>query len=170
MPIAVGATSISDVRIGTTPADKVYLGDVLVWQRIFKLGLIKTNTQNGTGTSWLNLNGLAEDPALPGWKSVNPAGAAALPDNFPSYTARIDAAVYHTGGSSPLYGQTRVFVNGAVVATGSQVSSSPGTSTVTWTGTLKGGDAVSWQWRGEGNFFTRPTAQSSGTWLTVTPV
>ncbi|AZS11783.1 hypothetical protein PBI_NINA_29 [Gordonia phage Nina] len=168
MPIAVGGTSISDVRLGTTPVNKVYLGTTLVWQRTTPYRMTKTNTQNGTGTGYLTLNGMAADSGFPG-TLVDSGTTLRIPADASTYSAKVRAEVPHTGGSAPLYGQCQIVRNGSVVATGAQVTSSPGTSWVEWTGIVGPNDTFYISWRGEGNLFTRPTAQS-GAFLSVVPL
>lgn len=168
MPIAVGGTSISDVRLGTTAVDKVYLGSTLVWQRVPPYQMTKTNTQNGQGTGYNTLTGMAADAAYPG-SIVDNSAALRVPDGITAYNAVVRAEVPHTGGIAPRYGQTQIYRNGSLVATGSQESASPGTSFAEWSGSVQGGDYFVIQWRGEGNFLNRPTAQA-GAFLRITPV
>lgn len=168
MPIAVGVTQISDVRLGTTPVDKVYLGTTLVWQRVPPYQMTKTNTTAGSGTSYATLTGMVADAAYPG--SIVDSGAALrVPDGITAYNAVVRAEVPHTGGTAPRYGQTRIYRNGSLVATGAQESNSPGTSFAEWSGSVQAGDYFVISWRGEGNFFNRPTAQA-GAFLRITPV
>lgn len=129
--------------------------------------MYKTNTQTGTGTSYFSLNGMVIDPAY-GSANVSSGTALEIPSGLTPYTATVRAEVPHTGGTAPRYGQTRIMRNGSVVATGSQQSASPGTSFAEWTGTVQGGDRYVIVWRGEGDFFNRPTAQA-GAFLQVTP-
>lgn len=130
--------------------------------------MYKTNTQNGNGTSYSSLNGMVIDPAY-GPATVANNVALEIPADLPAYTGTVRAEVYHTGGTSPRYGQTRITRNGSVVSTGSQQSSSPGTSSAEWTGTVQGGDWYTIEWRGEGNLFNRPTAQPNSSFLRITP-
>ncbi|UVK59603.1 hypothetical protein SEA_SURVIVORS_30 [Gordonia phage Survivors] len=167
MPINVGSTPISDIRLGTTPVDRVYVGTTLVWQRTTPYRMTKGNTQGGTGTGYLTLNGMAADGSFPG-TLVESGTTLRIPADASTYTAVVRAEVPHTGGASPLYGQCQIYRNGSLVATGSQVSSSPNTSWVEWTGTVGPNDTFYISWRGEGNFFNRPTAQP-GAFLSVIP-
>ena len=128
--------------------------------------MTKTNTTAGSGTSYATLTGMASDAAYPG-SIVDNSAALRIPDGLPSYSATVLVNVPHTGGSSP-YGQSQIYRNGSLVATGAQQSASPGTSTVDWSGNVQAGDYFVIQWRGEGNFFQRPTAQA-GAFLRVTP-
>lgn len=130
-------------------------------------GILKSGTQAGAGTGWLSVSNQYADPSLGAW-TVSPSGPATIPAQYGTYDAYIYAECYHTGGNSPRYGQTRLSIDGYVVE-GTQVSASPGTSVVSTTITLHGGSTIYWNWRGEGNFFNRPTLQPSGTKLTVTP-
>lgn len=168
MPVYVGSTQISDARLGANPVDKIYLGNTLVWQRVPPYQMTKTNTTSGSGTSYSTLTGMVADDSYPG-SIVDNGAALRVPDGITAYSAYVYAEVPHTGGSSPRYGQTKIFKNGSQVAEGSQVSSSPGTSFAEWSGTVQAGDYFVIQWRGEGNFFQRPTAQA-GSFLRITPV
>ena len=130
--------------------------------------MYKTNTQGGNGTSYSSLNGMVIDPAY-GPATVANNVALEIPADLPAYTGTVRAEVYHTGGTSPRYGQTQITRNGSVVATGSQQSSSPGTSSAEWTGTVQGGDWYTIEWRGEGKFSSKPTAQPNSSFLRITP-
>lgn len=129
--------------------------------------MYKTNTQGGTGTSYFTLTGMVADPAYPA-SEVDNSSALSVPDNWPSYTATVRAEVPHTGGTVPRYGQAQIYKSGTLMATGAQSSGSPDTSVVEWTGTVNAGDYFVISWRGEGNFFNRPTAQA-GAFLRVVP-
>lgn len=129
--------------------------------------MTKSGTQAGQGTGYNTLTGMAADAGYPG-TIVDNSAALRIPDGLPSYAANIHVEVPHTGGSSPRYGQSQIYMNGSLVATGAQQSASPGTSTVDWSGNVQAGDYFVIQWRGEGNFFQRPTAQA-GAFLRVTP-
>ena len=129
--------------------------------------MTKSGTQAGQGTGYNTLTGMAADAGYPG-TIVDNSAALRIPDGLPSYAANIHVEVPHTGGSSPRYGQSQIYMNGSLVATGAQQSASPGTSTVDWSGNVQAGDYFVIQWRGEGNFLQRPTAQA-GAFLRVTP-
>lgn len=166
MPITVGGTSISDVRLGTTAVDKVYLGTTLVWQRVVPpYQMTKTDTQAGQGTDYNTLTGMAADAAYPG-SIVDNSAALRVPDGITAYSAVVRAEVPHAGGKG--YGQTQIYRNGLLVATG-RLSYSPGTSFAEWSGSVQAGDYFVIQWRGEGNISNRPTAQA-GAFLRITPV
>lgn len=129
--------------------------------------MTKTNTTAGSGTSYATLTGMAAAAAYPG-SIVDNSAALRIPNGLPSYSATVYVEVPHTGGTAPRYGQSQIYRNGSRVATGAQQTNSPGTSTATWTGTVSAGDYFVIQWRGEGNFFNRPTAQA-GSFLRITP-
>ena len=137
-------------------------------QNIPEFGVNRTGTQSGTGTGWLNVSNQVLDSTRGGW-SVSSSGPAVIPAKYQPYPATVRAECSHTGGSSPRYGQTRVSINGDIYE-GAQQSASPGTSFVETVITLKGGDQIYWNWRGEGNFLNRPTLQAAGSWLRVTPL
>lgn len=129
--------------------------------------MTKSGTQAGQGTGYNTLTGMVADAGYPG-TIVDNSAALRIPDGLPSYPAVVRAEVPHTGGTPPRYGQSQIYMNGSLVATGAQQSASPGTSTVEWSGSVQAGDYFVIQWRGEGNFFNRPTAQA-GAFLRVTP-
>ncbi|UTN93320.1 minor tail protein [Gordonia phage Widow] len=129
--------------------------------------MVKTTTTAGSGTSYATLPGFVADAAYP-YSEVDSGVALSVPDDWPSYTGTVRAEVPHTGGSSPRYGQTQIYQSGTLRVTGAQQTASPGTSTAEWTGTIYPGDYFVIQWRGEGNFFQRPTAQA-GAFLQITP-
>lgn len=164
MSILTSLGAIKDVLVGPTPANAVYLGSVRVWMRAAVLRATKTGTQGGTGTGWLQLSNLGAANT----DTVMSGGNLMIPTGYDPYQARIYMEVPHTGGVSPRYGQCRLVRAGTVLAEGAQVSDSPGTSFVEWTGVVNPGDVIEAQWRGEGNLFTRPTAQA-GAYIEISP-
>lgn len=138
-------------------------------QLVREIGLLKSGTQAGTGTGWMGVSNIYEDPARAGWGSLQTNEVAYIDAKYAPYYATANGKCSHSGGTVPMYGQTQFYLNDVLVATGAQQSASPGTSSVSYTGTFKGLDKISWQWRGEGNFFNRPVLQSSGTWFRITP-
>lgn len=129
--------------------------------------MTKSGTQVGQGTGYNTLTGMAADAGYPG-TIVDNSAALRIPDGTPAYAATIRVEVPHTGGAGwPRYGQSQIYMNGSLVATGAQQSASPGTSVADWSGTVQAGDYFVIQWRGEGSFMAPLT--SPGAFLRVTP-
>lgn len=158
---------VRNILLGQTAAKAAFLGSAKIWARSVTYQVTKAGNQGGTGTGWLQLSGLAADPAFPG--TVVSGDNIQIPAGASPYTAHIRMEVPHTGGISPRYGQCQLLRGGAVLAEGAQVSSSPGTSWAEWTGTVNPGDVIVAKWRGEGNLFSRPTAQA-GAFVRITPI
>ena len=69
MPIAVGGTNITDIRIGSTAINSVYVGSQLVWSRMS----LSRSAASGTlsGNEVVYLNDLNTSPFAPAVASVS---------------------------------------------------------------------------------------------------
>ncbi|UJE15692.1 hypothetical protein SEA_LIGMA_37 [Gordonia phage Ligma] len=137
------------------------------WEEPMVYGFITQSTLAGSGASYGGIAGAnpVADSAYP--YTVFSSGIV-IPPQCPVYSANLHAEFSHTGGTVPRYGQVRIHVNGNVVVEGNSQSASPGTSIADTNMDVAPGDVITCQWRGEGNFFNRPTL-SAGAWCRVTP-
>lgn len=170
-----GFAEIPSMRMGNgAPSQRVRLmtwnGSAFVdrWVKPMQYRLVSTSTVSGTGTSYLTLAG-ANYQADPAYPYTLYSSGLVIPASVPVVNYNVTATFPCSGGAAPRYGQGRILLNGNVIAGGNQATGSPDTSTATWTGQLAPGDVLTCQWRGEGNFFNRPTLQA-GAVLQAFPV
>ena len=169
-----GFAEIPSMRMGNGAATQrvrlmTWNGSAFVdrWVKPMTYRLYSTSTVAGTGTSWLGL-AAANFQADPAYPYTLYSSGLVIPANVPNYTATITGVFTNSGGTPPRYGQGRLLLDGTVIVEGNQATGSPDTSTATWTGTLYPGAVITAQWRGEGNFFNRPTLQA-GASITAVP-
>lgn len=126
------------------------------------------SNQGGVGTSYnLVTNMVAADPA---YEIDIISNAIVIPYNTDPYTAVVYAQIVWTGGIQPSVG-CRIRRSGSDLVTGALQTNSANNATATTTVTVSGGDSFELYFRGEGNFFMRPSLVAGvNTYLRVTPV
>lgn len=162
---------VKDLRTGParTPGQDAYVWNgsafVKVWERPAVYRLVKAGTQSGSGTTWGQLTNLSPDAAYP--RTIGSGTNLLIPPMAPPFTGVASAQIPHSGGISP-YTQARIVKNSSVIVEGAQSTASSGTATASITTTCAPGDTFTIEWRGEGSFFNRPTAQA-GAYLSIAP-
>lgn len=156
MPIRLGAATPSNLYLGGAPIRRIYLGSVKAWQGWTAARMNLGANVAGTGANWLDVNNVsaADSQTVMSSNSVVIQGTKS--------GARVTVQANVSGGSAPA-SRVRILVNNAVVATSGANGSS---FSYGWTGNLKDGDLVRFQYYGEGSFFSRPTLQASS-YLTI---
>ncbi|MFT4087406.1 MAG: hypothetical protein QM658_09675 [Gordonia sp. (in: high G+C Gram-positive bacteria)] len=141
---------------------------VYVWEKPMPYQVNTTSNISGSGTSY-NGWGSGSPTVSSGYPYTILDSGIRIPALCPAFTAVVRAQGDHSGGISPRYTQLRLKQNGTVIAEGAQSTGSPGTASVESSViTIQPGDLITAEWRGEGQFFSRPALQS-GAWLRVTP-
>lgn len=145
---------------GTTPVRRIYLNNSIVYQLFMPLGMSKSGTRAGTGTTPAALTGWTADAGttVTNNEIVVPAGIYGV-------TVTCNIRIAWSGGNSPKV-QAILRHNGQSVAQSAYDATKPQALTVTRT--INAGDTLGVWWVGEGSLFNRPTAQASGTYLRLT--
>lgn len=159
MPIYAGTARAVRAYSGSTPVRRIYLNNSIVYQPFTPLGMNKSGSQAGTGTTPTALTGWTADAGttISNNEIVVPAGISSA-----AVTATVTIA--WSGGNNPRV-QAILRHNGASVAQSAYSSANP--AVVSAPLTINAGDTLGVYWVGEGSFFSRPTAQAAGTSLKV---
>ncbi|QNL30164.1 hypothetical protein SEA_MARIOKART_37 [Gordonia phage Mariokart] len=170
-----GYDEIPSMRVGNGPVGemvkiKTWNGTAYVdrWIKPMVYRMQTTATLGGTGTSWLDIANWTVSSGYP--YTLISSNDLVIPAGLPVYRANLYAGGSISGGTAPRYGQLRIRVNGTVAVEGAQATGSPDTvSAFINSVDMTPGMMIDVQYRGEGNFFNRPTL-AAGAYLSVTPV
>lgn len=159
MPIYAGSSRAVRAYSGSTPVRRIYLNNSIVYQLFAPLGMNKSGTQAGTGTTPTALTGWTADAGttISNNEIVVPPGISAV-----AVTATVTIA--WSGGNRPKV-QAILRHNGNSVAQSAYGATNP--AVVSAPLTINAGDTLGVYWVGEGSLFNRPTAQAAGTSLKV---
>lgn len=150
--VYIGGSKITtNSYLGAARANRIYLGATKVWQGWLAARTNVTANLTGTGTNWLDVSNVGA-----GDSQTVVSGTSTVVQGMKT-NAQVTVQANVSGGSFP-DSRVRILINGTVLST----SGSNGSSfTHTWTGNLNDGDLVRFQYYGEGQFFSRPTLQTS---------
>lgn len=122
----------------------------------------------GIGNAYAIVKDMAVDPETPSEMFID--DALVIDYDMEPYTALVYGQIKWSGGNTPRV-NCRLVRNGSVLVTGAEVRNSSQLATASATVTVQPGDSFELWWRGEGNFFMRPTLQAGqDTFLHIEPI
>jgi len=131
MPIAVGGTNITDIRIGSTLINSVYVGSQLVWSRMSLIvsaligNLISSNTvlmlnalnYNPSGTATAKARIRTDPTTNVTWTFTQVSGATATTQSFGTFCDVSVSRLASAGtGTTTSVVRATAYVNGSQVA------------------------------------------------------